>query len=71
MVGQDRRKVQEAVLQQYRDGKISAGRGAEILGISLREFLNLLELEGVPINWNIEEIRRYKKHPERQTALGH
>ena len=54
MVAQNRRKLQQEVLRQYGDGKISAGRGAEILGISLREFLDLLEREGVAINWDSE-----------------
>ena len=54
MVGQNRRKLRQEVLCQYSGGKISAGHGAEILGISLREFLDLLELEGVAINWDSE-----------------
>jgi predicted HTH domain antitoxin len=64
MVGQSRCGLQQEVLRQYSDGKISAGRGAEILGISLRGFLDLLEREGVAINWDFEEVRRYKKHSE-------
>ena len=51
MIGQNKGKFQQEVLRRYSDGKISAGRGAEILGISLREFLDLLERKGVAINW--------------------
>ena len=34
--------LQERVVHLYEKGKISSGRGSEILGISLREFLELL-----------------------------
>ena len=42
--------LQERVVRLYEKGKISSGRGAEILGISLREFLELLERNGVTYN---------------------
>ena len=40
------------ILRIYRDGRITAMRAAEILGSSLREFLEMLEKEGVPVNWD-------------------
>jgi len=45
----------------YAKGKLSAGRGAEILGISLREFLELLERECVAVNWDSEGVKEYLK----------
>jgi predicted HTH domain antitoxin len=45
----------------YSEGRLSAGRGAEILGVSLREFLELLERECVAVNWDSEGIRDYLK----------
>ena len=54
MVNRNKGTLQQEVLRQYSTGKISAGRGAEILGISLREFLDLLEREGIAINWDSE-----------------
>ncbi|MGA2385412.1 MAG: UPF0175 family protein [Candidatus Bathyarchaeia archaeon] len=53
--------LQERVVRLYEKGKISSGRGAEILGISLREFLELLELKGVSFNWNAGSIKEYMK----------
>ena len=52
MVNRNKGTLQQEVLRQYSTGKISAGRGAEILGISLREFLDLLERKSVAINWD-------------------
>lgn len=49
------------VVHLYENGKLSAGRGAEILGISLREFLELLERECVAVNWDFEDIEKYLK----------
>jgi predicted HTH domain antitoxin len=53
--------LQERVVRLYEKGKISAGRGAEILGVSLREFLELLERKGIAFNWNIGSIKEYLK----------
>jgi len=55
------RMVCERVVRLYSKGKLSAGRGAEILGISLREFLELLQRECVAVNWNSEGIEKYLK----------
>ena len=51
--------LQERVVRLYEKGKISSGRGAEILGISLREFLELLERRGVSFNWDSRTIKEY------------
>ena len=41
----------------YEKGKITAGKGAEILGISLREFLELLEQKCMVVNWDSETLK--------------
>ena len=51
--------LKNAAVRLYNKGKITASRGAEILGISLREFLQLLEDRGVAINWDSEGIKDY------------
>ena len=51
--------LRQRVIRLYSEGKVSAGRGAEILGISLREFLELLERECVAINWDSESVKEY------------
>lgn len=43
----------------YDKEKLSASKGAEILGIPLREFLQLLENRYVSINWDSEGIKEY------------
>jgi uncharacterized protein len=51
--------LQEKAISLYEQGKISVGKGAEMLEISLREFLQLLEKRDVAINWDSEGIREY------------
>lgn len=53
--------VRKRVVDLYRQEKLTAGRAAEILGVSLREFLEILEKAGVPVNWDIEGIREYMR----------
>ncbi len=53
--------LRDCVVRLYEKGKLSAGRGAEILGISLREFLELLERECVAVNWDSEGVKEYLK----------
>jgi len=53
--------LRRRIVDLYQKGKLTAGRSAEILGISLREFLELLEREGVSVNWDSEGIRAYVK----------
>lgn len=53
--------LQERVLELYKKGKISSGKGAEILGIPLREFLELLERKGISFNWDSGSIKEYMK----------
>jgi len=51
--------LRHRVVRLYDEGKLSAGRGAEILGVSLREFLELLEREGVAVHWDSEGVKEY------------
>lgn len=53
--------LRRRVVDNYRRGKLTAGRAAEMLGISLREFLEMLEREGVPVNWNSDSVKEYLK----------
>jgi predicted HTH domain antitoxin len=53
--------LRNRVVKLYANGKISSGRSAEILGVSLREFLELLECKGVGVNWDSNSIKEYMK----------
>ena len=53
--------LRRRVVDIYRDGKLTASRSAEILGVSLREFLEMLEREGVPVNWDSESVKSYMR----------
>jgi len=53
--------LRRRVVDLYQKGRLTAGRAAEILGISLREFLEILEREGVPVNWDSEGMHEYLK----------
>ena len=53
--------LRRRVIRLYQRGKLTAGRAAEILEIPLREFLEILEREGVPVNWDSESIKEYLK----------
>jgi predicted HTH domain antitoxin len=46
-------------LESYRTGGITAQGAAEVLDMSLREFLSLLEKQGVPVNWDSNLVREY------------
>ena len=37
------------VLKRFREGAMSSGKAAEILGMTRRDFLDLLDREGIPI----------------------
>jgi predicted HTH domain antitoxin len=53
--------LRRRVVDIYGEGKLTASRAAEILGVSLREFLEMLEGEGLPVNWDSETARSYMK----------
>ena len=49
------------VIDIYKDGKLTATKAAEILDISLREFLEILERTGTPVNWDSDIVKEYVK----------
>jgi len=51
--------LRKRVLDLYREGSITAQRGAESLGVPLREFLDLLEKNGIEVNWDSDLVREY------------
>ena len=53
--------LRRRVIRLYQRGKLTAGRATEILEIPLREFLEILEREDVPVNWDSESIKEYLK----------
>jgi len=53
--------LRRRVIHLYQRGKLTAGRAAEILRIPLREFLEMLEREEVPVNWDSESVKKYLK----------
>ncbi|MCL5877402.1 MAG: UPF0175 family protein [Candidatus Bathyarchaeota archaeon] len=53
--------LRQRVLQLYKKGKLTQRCAAELLGITLREFLELLEAEGIPVNWDSKSIKQYMK----------
>ena len=53
--------LRRRVIHLYQKERLTANRAAEILGIPLRELLELLEREGVPINWDSRMVKKYLK----------
>jgi len=53
--------LRKRVIKIYEDGRLTASRAAEVLGVSLREFLEMLEGEGVPVNWDSELVKSYMR----------
>ncbi len=51
--------LRQRVIGFYKKGKLTQRCAAELLGITLREFLELLEAENIPINWDDNSIKRY------------
>jgi predicted HTH domain antitoxin len=51
--------LRKRTVKLYSAGKLSAGRSAEILDISLREFFELLEQECVLVSWDSANVKEY------------
>lgn len=51
--------LRHRVVHLYDEGKVSAMWAAEVLGVSLREFLELLERKGISVNWDFEGALDY------------
>ena len=55
--------LRKRVLKMYVEGKLTSQRAAEILEIRLREFFDLLEKNGIEVDWDRDAIHDYmKKH---------
>ncbi len=54
--------LRRRVVELYKDGKMTASKAAEVLDVPLREFLGLLEREGVPVNWDSESLKEYMRN---------
>jgi len=46
----------ERVLASLREGKISKGRAAELLGVSIYEILDLVEEHDIPYGYSAEDL---------------
>lgn len=53
--------LRRRIIHIYRNGRLTATRAAEMLRIPLREFLEMLENENVPVNWNSGAVKDYLK----------
>lgn len=56
---------EEVVLTLFKKGKISSGYGAELLGLSMADFMDLLKEKGIPFtSYTEKEWRQDKKAVE-------
>jgi len=46
------------VLEQYREGKVSIGKAAELLDITKWEMFGLLKDHKMPVNYDVEEFEK-------------
>lgn len=51
--------LKKRVLESYKTGQITAQTAADILDISLREFLSLLEKNGIVVEWDSALVHDY------------
>jgi len=59
------------VLRRFRQGAISSGKAASLLGVSRREFLDLLGREGVPIYDPIDQDLEHEWKTVQKLEAGH
>lgn len=58
--------TQEKVLELVRQSEITASRGAELLGMSLHDFIDLMNKEGIPLwNYSKKMMEKTDKNAER------
>ena len=65
----DKKDIPKAVklylaIELYREGKISLGKASEIAGISKEEMMEVLSRKGIPINYDIEDLKEDIKRLE-------
>ncbi|ODS35964.1 MAG: hypothetical protein A7316_05220 [Candidatus Altiarchaeales archaeon WOR_SM1_86-2] len=52
------REIKEVVaLDLYKKGRISSGKAGEMLGLSKREMLSLLNYKKLPINYDVDDLK--------------
>jgi len=62
---------EEVALRLFKEGKISSGYGAELLGVSLANFLELIQERGIPLtHYTKEDWEQDKKAVEKMKKLG-
>ena len=47
----------ENALEQYRDGKITIGKAADMVGIPIREMIAIAAKTGIPFQYNIDDLQ--------------
>ncbi len=47
----------ENALEQYRDGKITIGKAANMVGIPIREMIATAAKTGIPFQYNIDDLQ--------------
>lgn len=62
--------LRRRITQLYQSGRLTAGHAAEMLGVSLRTFLEMLEKEGAPVSWDSEIVKEYMKEKYGEPTLG-
>ena len=62
--------LRRRVTQLYDRGRLTASRAAEMVGVSLREFLEILEKDGVHVNWDSEVVREYLRSKYGESSIG-
>ena len=65
----DKKDIPKAVklylaIELYREGKISLGKASEIAGISKEEMMEVLSRKGIPINYDIDDLKEDIKRLE-------
>ena len=51
--------LRRRVIRLYQNGGVTAMKASEILGMSLRNFLEILEKEGIPVDWDSAAKKDY------------
>ena len=49
----------EKALNQYRDGKVTLWKAAEIAGVSLREMMETIKARDIPYQYDFEALEEY------------
>ena len=52
----------EVALKRYEQGRLSKSRAAEVAGLSLWEFTELLEQRGTLQDYSVEEAKHERQH---------